>query len=126
MIKYLSLEEALYLHDQIIIASGGKEGINDFGLLHASLERPKASFGGKDLYFSIVLKAAALLHSLVLNHPFIDANKRTALLCLLTFLKKNNKDLKANYDEIVAFLLNVESKKYSVKKIAGWLKKHSF
>ena len=77
--KYLSLEDVLLYHERIIQESGGSEGIRDFGLLHSAIERPKASFAGKDLYQDIFTKAAALVHSLVLNHPFIDANKRTAL-----------------------------------------------
>ena len=51
---------------------------------------PQASFGGEDLYPTIIDKAAALFHSLIFNHPFLDGNKRIGVLVMLTFLKMNN------------------------------------
>ncbi len=76
--KYLSAEQVLFIHSRLIDETGGSHGIRDTGLLQAAVERPKATFGGKDLYPDIFYKAAALLESLIKNHPFIDGNKRTA------------------------------------------------
>ncbi len=125
MTKYLSLEEVLYLHQEIVEKTGGKEGILDFGSLHASIERPKASFGGKDLYFDIFAKAAALIHSLILNHPFADGNKRTGLVAMIRFLEMNNISFQAVSDELLELVLNIENKTYSIKSLAFWIKKHS-
>ena len=122
--KYLNLEQVLYLHDQIINESGGSEGIRDFGLLHSAIERPKASFAGKDLYPDVFAKAAALIHSLVLNHPFIDGNKRTALVSVTRFLKINNKDLKVGFSQLINLALKIESKKMDISDLTVWLKKH--
>lgn len=122
---YLSLEEVLYLHDLIIKKSGGSQGIRDLGLLLAALERPKVTFSGKDLYETIFSKAAALIHSLVLNHAFVDGNKRTAFACCLRFLEINGYRFKADFKELINFLLEIESKKIKMSGITSWLEKHS-
>lgn len=124
MIKYLSLEEVVYLHQEIIKKTGGKEGIREFGLLHAALERSKATFGGEDLYPDVFTKAAALIQSLILNHPFIDGNKRTGLVALIGFLKINKIRLRANGDQLLKLVLDIEKKKYSIKILSAWLRKH--
>jgi len=121
--KYLTLEEILYLHDSIILKTGGREGVRDFSLLYSAIERPKASFAGKDLYKDVFSKAAALVHSLVLNHPFVDGNKRTAIASLIRFLKVNNLNLQASQKELVDFVLAIESKKMGVEGIVSYLKK---
>lgn len=120
-----SVEEVLYLHDRIIQRSGGSHGVRDVGLLKSALARPLASFGGKDLYPTVNLKAAAIVHSLLLNHPFVDGNKRTALAVMVYFLKNNGFKLKAGKKELVNFALWVENKKPDIKKIANWIKKHT-
>jgi len=125
MTKYLKLEEVLYLHQEIIEKTGGKEGIGNFGLLHASIERPKASFGGKDLYPDVFTKAAVLIHSLILNHPFIDGNKRTGLVAMIRFLEVNGVSLQITSDELLKLVLDIERKKYSIKSLVFWIKKHS-
>ena len=80
--KYISIDEVVAIHFELINQFGGSQGMRDFGLLHSAVERSRASFGGEDLYPDIFSKAAALLHSLILNHPFIDGNKRTSYVSL--------------------------------------------
>lgn len=123
--KYLSIEEVLFLYDQIIQKTGGKQGIRSPELLFSAIERPKTTFAGKDLYPDIYSKASALVHSLILNHPFVDGNKRTVLACLFRFLEINGIQLKANFKQLVNFVLDIENKKMSFKKIIFWLKQHS-
>ena len=76
MTVYLSLEQVLGLHRIQLQRFGGAAGLRDRGLLESALARPQMTFGGEDLYPDIPAKAAALLHSLVANHPFVDGNKR--------------------------------------------------
>lgn len=123
--KYLSVEEVLFLYDQIIQKSGGKQGIRSPELLFSAVERPKTTFAGKDLYPDIYSKASALVHSLILNHPFVDGNKRTALACLFRFLEINGVQLKVNFEQLISFALDIENKKTSFKEIIFWLKKYS-
>jgi len=78
MTVLLSLEDALEIHRQVIAETGGSPGIRDVRLLDSAMHRPQASFAGLDLYPGLAEKAAALLHSLVMNHPFVDGNKLRA------------------------------------------------
>lgn len=124
-VKFIPLEDVIFIHEAIIDRVGGKAGIRDFTLLHSAIFRPQASFGGKDLYPSIFDKAAALIHSLLLNHPFNDGNKRTALASCERFLNINSIEITASQKDKVQFTLDIESKKLNLQDIAKWLKTHS-
>lgn len=123
--NYLTLEEVYAIHQTMIVVGGGRGDIHDFTLLHSAVERPKAIFGGQELYPSIWLKAAALLHSLVKNHPFDDGNKRTAYYSTKRFLYINGYVLKTFKQTIVHFMVNVDVKNLSLEEISRWLKAHS-
>ena len=122
--KFITLEEVIAIHEAVLQQTGGRQGIHDFLLLHSAIERPKVTFGGHDLYKTIFQKAAALIHSLILNHPFEDGNKRTALLSAARFLKKNGYQLRP-YPEAVQFTLDIDQKRKNLEEIALWLKIHS-
>lgn len=123
--KYLIPQNVIQIHFELIEATGGMQGLRDLGLLESAVLRPQASFGGKDLYPTLAIKAAALVHSLLLNHVFADGNKRTATISMAEFLIINGKEFKATNKEIVKFALWVENKKPSIKQIAQWIKKHT-
>jgi len=72
----ITLEEVIAIHHLLIEEFGGEEGIRDAGLIEAAIQRPFATFDGKDLYPTPLEKAAGILESFVNNHPFIDGNKR--------------------------------------------------
>ena len=105
--------------------SGGSHGLRDLGLMESAVARPQASFGGKDLYPNIFLKAGALIHGLLRNHPFVDGNKRTSMYSAMTFLELNGYHFQAEQKEVVVFALKVENKKLEVEEIAKWLKEHT-
>lgn len=123
--KFLELEEVLAIHDAMLGVGGGRAGIHDFTLLHSAVERPKAHFGDNYLYGSLWLMAAALMHSLVKNHPFEDGNKRTAFFSTLRFLRKNGYNFAAHRAEIVKFMVAVDVQNTTLEEIAFWLKKHA-
>ena len=122
--KYLTPQNVIQIHFEIVEETGGSQGLRDLGLLESAVLRPHATFGGKDLYPELTLKAAALIHSLLLNHVFVDGNKRTATLSMIEFLIINGKKFKATNKEIVNVTLWVENKKPSIDQIATWIKKH--
>ncbi len=124
-LNYLGIEEVYNIHLRMLKVGGGREGVRDFTLIHSAVERPKASFGGKLLYPDIWYQAAALIQSLIKNHPFEDGNKRTGFFSTLRFLNINGYNIKATKKEIVLFALDVDIKKLSLKQISSWLKKHS-
>ena len=123
--RYVEIAEVYTLHRLIIQRAGSKAEVRDFTLLHSAVERNKASYNGRDLYPTIYLKAAALLQSLCLNHPFSDGNKRTAWATTHLFLWRNGKKLKARTKEAVEFMVWVDRKKPTVQQIAEWLEKHT-
>lgn len=83
--RYLTLGEVVELYRSVVEQSGGSSGIRDLGALESALAQPRATFGGDDLHVTLVDKAAALGFSLILNHPFLDGNKRIGHAALETF-----------------------------------------
>ncbi|RJP32011.1 MAG: type II toxin-antitoxin system death-on-curing family toxin [Candidatus Omnitrophota bacterium] len=84
--RYLSLSEVLELHRLVLEQSGGMTGIRDLGAIESALALPRMTFGGVDLYQILQEKAAARCFSMVMNHPFIDGNKRVGHAAMETFL----------------------------------------
>lgn len=104
---------------------GGSQGIRDLSLVESAVERPKATFDGIDLYTDVYTKAAALMHSLLKNHAFVDGNKRTAYASCGVFLKLNGYKLDNMHEASLEFAMNVENNSLDFKQIATWLKKNS-
>lgn len=123
--KYLTTEEVLFIHDQAVKRFGGSFGVRDIGLLESALARQQASFGRNDLYTTTFDKAAALMHSLLKNHPFVDGNKRTSLSVTALFLTINGYRLVNSGKEAIAFVMQVENNSLSPEEISSWLTKHT-
>lgn len=123
--KYLTVKDVLLLHELQIKAYGGSHGLRDLSLLESAVGRVQASFDGKELYETIFLKGAALVHSLLLNHQFVDGNKRTAMFSVMTFFEMNGYKFIAEQKEIVKCALWIENKKPSIEEIADWLEQNS-
>lgn len=121
----LSIERVVYLHENIVDIAGGKQGMRDFTLLHSALEQCKATFAGEDLYPTLFEKATALLHFLVMNHAFLNANKRTAYQTMKKFLLDNGYRIHATQKEIVKFCIAVDNDGCKGKNIVRWLEKHT-
>ena len=123
--KYLYPKQVLYLYQRLIQETGGTMGLRDEGLLESAVYRPQASFGGQDLYPDLFSKVAALGHSLVSNHPFIDGNKRVGFEAMRLMLRLNGHDIHASTDTKYAFVMDMAKGKLTEQAIAGWLKRHS-
>jgi death-on-curing protein len=123
--RYLSPEQVLFIHARLIAETGGEHGIRDLGLLSSAVSRPQAVFNGNELYPDIYHKAAALLESLVNNHPFVDVNKRTGFTAAAMFLRINGYSLTATNQDVESFVLSVASGNQSVETIAEWLRLHN-
>lgn len=124
-IKFLTVIRVLAIHDYMVKRFGGSHGIRDLGLVESAVMRPQAGFGGEYLYKNIFDMAAALLQSLLKNHPFVDGNKRTALSSAGIFLKINDYKLINNHKEEVEFGVKVDSQNLTLAQISAWLKNHS-
>ncbi|HMO63552.1 MAG TPA: type II toxin-antitoxin system death-on-curing family toxin [Ferruginibacter sp.] len=121
----ISLKEATVIHEILIDNFGGLHGIRDFGSLESALNRPLQSFDNQELYPGAINKAAALLESILVNHPFIDGNKRTGYTLVRLFLLKNEIDIKATQEEKYDFIMSVASGTSSFNSIVEWLTNHA-
>ena len=122
--RYLTLNEALEIYRRIVDQSGGSFGIRDLRSLESSLAQPRATFGGEDLYPTIVEKASALGFSLIQNHPFVDGNKRIGHAVMETFLILNGFEINAAVDEQEQVILTIASGKMKRDEMAEWLRAH--
>jgi death-on-curing protein len=122
--RYLSLAEVLDLHERLIATSGGTGGIRDIHLLESAVYQPRVTFDQTDLYPDMISKAAALCHSLIINHPFIDGNKRVGHAAMETFLILNGFEIDADIDEQERLVLDIASGKLSREEFTSWLGRH--
>ena len=104
--RYPTLVEILELHEAIITSTGGAPGIRDMGALESAVNQPRLTFDQTDLYPDTVSKAAALCFSLVMNHPFVDGNKRVGHAAMETFLILNGLEIVADVNEQEHLMLN--------------------
>ena len=123
--RYLSISETLDLHERIIASSGGATGIRDLGALESAMGQPYASFGGKDLYPDAAAKAAALCFSIVMNHPFVDGNKRVGHAAMEVFLLLNGFEISSEVDEQEDVILRLAAGQLDRNDLVSWLKKHT-
>lgn len=122
---YLSAAQVLFIHSRLLAETGGTAGVRELGLLEAAVARPQATFDGSELYPDIHSKAAALMDSLVNNHPFVDGNKRVGITAAALFLQRNGLDLTATNDELETFTLQVAQGGLTTAEIALWFAAHT-
>jgi len=122
--RYLTLTELLALHSRIVEQSGGAAGVSNRGGLESALAQPRMTFGGEDLYPTIVEKAAALGFSLIKNHPFLDGNKRIGHAAMEVFLVLNGFEIDAAVDEQEQVILQVASAELGRDDFTEWLRRH--
>lgn len=118
MTRYLTLESFVKETARIGFV------VKDLGLLDSALARPRTSLFGEDAYPSLELKAAAMVESIILNHPMIDGNKRSSWFALNAFVLLNGFVINATQDEAFDFVLGVAMKKLDLNQSASWIAKH--
>lgn len=123
--NYLNSQQVLFIHARLIAETGGQTGLRDLHLLESAIARPLATFDGSDLYPGLFEKAAALLDSLVNNHPFEDGNKRTGITATGLFLRANGYGLRTSSEELEAFTMRVATEHPPIAELASWLETHS-
>ena len=116
--------EVLEIYRRIMQQSGGLVGIRDLGGLESAVAQPRMTFGGVELYPTLIEKAAALGFSLIQNHPFVDGNKRTGHASMEIFLVLNGHQIRASVDEQVEIILQVAAGVMSRDMFAEWLGSH--
>lgn len=122
--RYLTLAEVLDLHRRVIAQSGGAQGIRELGGIEAALAQPQMTFDGLDLYPTVESKAVAICYSLVMNHPFIDGNKRIGHAAMETFLVLNGFELTADVDDSERTILQLAAGTLPRDELLAWVTNH--
>jgi death-on-curing protein len=116
-----SFEEVIAIHQVLIDEFGGATGIRDQSLLEAALFRPTQTFDRKELYPTPIEKAAAVLESVVVNHPFVDGNKRTGYVLMRMILLEAGLDINASQEEKYDLVMGVAKGDFNHSRIAQWI-----
>lgn len=120
----LTTEYVCLLHKLVIETSGGEAGVRDRVLLDSAVSGIYQTFDGVDLYLTKEEKAARLAFNLIKDHAFLDGNKRTGLLAMLSFLTINGIYLKYSDKELVRLGLSLAEGKMQYEDLLVWVKKH--
>ena len=121
---FLTVDDIIESHQNQIDTYGGSHGIRDIGLIESAIGQPEASFGGEYLHADIFEMAAAYIYHLVMNHPFVDGNKRVGLEAALIFLEINNENLNASDEELVDLVLKTTAGQVGKREIAEFFRFH--
>lgn len=117
MTEYVTTADALFFHKQLIERYGGASGIRDAGALESALHRPETGY-----YDTLIHEAAALLESLVQNHPFVDGNKRVAFAVVDVFLRINGYSITADSKAIYKYVIKLfEERMFDMEHLVPWL-----
>jgi death-on-curing protein len=121
---YLTFEQLLQIHRELIDDTGGSHGVRDEGLLQSAAEQPKAGFGGAEFYPTLADKAAALAFTIIKNHPCVDGNKRLGNAAVRVFLMINGHAVTGSVDERESVILRVAAGEMSREDFTDWLRGH--
>lgn len=122
---FLTLAEILEIHEVQISLFGGSLGLRDRGSLESALAQPEMSFGGQRLHDDLFEMAAAYLFHIVMNHPFVDGNKRTGTVAARVFLYLNDYDLDSTEDDLADIVLSVAGGRAGKAEVAVFLRNNS-
>jgi len=123
MIK-LTKEQIYILHRDLINAHGGSDGLRDEALLDSALAAPFQTFGGQYMYLTIQQRAVRLGFGLLMNHPFIDGNKRIGAHVMLTVLAMNGIELEYTQKELYEVILKIAASEASFEELLNWVLDH--
>jgi len=123
--RYLTVAEVFLIHEHDLQRYGGSSGLRSIALLESAVFRPQTSYGGEELYETIFEKTASMIHAIISNHPFIDGNKRTAMVSGAVFLNLNGYSLELTQEKFVEVAMAVASKKMLLKDLAVSIEENS-
>ena len=121
---FLSVDDVLLLHADTIDIDGGSHGVRDHGLLDAAVAMPRQQFGGDYLHEDLAAMATAYMFHIAQNHPFVDGNKRAAVLSALALLKVNGIEELPGPNDLESITLQVAAGKMGKEPLTKWIRKH--
>lgn len=123
--KYVSQFDLLQIRTKLAAENGDQFNVLDVNNLKSALAAPRASMFGEELHATVWDKAAALLFSLIKNHPFYDGNKRIAWRAVEAFLDRNGYTLRADPDDALHFTTRIAATDVENEEIGAWLRAHA-
>jgi len=120
-IIFIPKEVILFFHEQLIQTYGGTYGIRDENSLDSALEQPKITFEGKYLHDTLIKMAAAYGYHLCNNHPFVDGNKRIALIAMDVFLQRNGFEIISSKKETYKMIITLATGEFTKNQLVKWL-----
>jgi len=120
----IQLQDVLSIHKILIDQFGGAQGIRDKAGIESAIARPYSTFDNQELYPTPEEKAAAIIESIVTNHPFMDGNKRTGYVMMRLLLLNAGKDIEASEEKKYDFVINIASGQMDFDSIKTWIKDH--
>jgi death-on-curing protein len=121
-VRFLTVVDVVEIHGRIISAAGGAFAVRDSGALQSAVAQPRARFEGADLYPTLEEKAAALMFSLIRNHPFVDGNKRIGHAAAEAFVLLNGKELHSTVDDAERVVTGVAAGTSSRAELVEWIR----
>ncbi|MEO5648708.1 MAG: type II toxin-antitoxin system death-on-curing family toxin [Ginsengibacter sp.] len=121
----ITVKQSLEIHEILIGKYGGSMGVRDLNGLESALARPFQTFGGEDLYPDFFAKAAAIAESIIINHPFIDGNKRTGYVLMESILRYANVKIIADDELLYNFMISISTGEKRFDDIVKWLKNNT-
>jgi death-on-curing protein len=122
--RFLSLARVVEIQRNSIETYGGDPGVRDNGLLESAIAQPQAMFGGQFLHEDIESMGAAYLFHLVMNHPFVDGNKRVGAMAAFIFLEMNGRELMTAPEAYRDLVLDLAAGKLDKADVIAFFKKH--
>jgi len=123
--RYLTAQQLLLIHSRLIDQTGGSAGVRDQNRIKSVIEAPKQAVFGQEQYATVFKKATVYIRNIIYDHPFVDGNKRTAMLSGLTFLDLNGYTTDCKPGEIEKLAVRIATKKITINEITGWLEKRA-
>ncbi len=124
-VAYLTFNDLMQIHDELVIARfGGSYGVLNAGALESVIAMPQQEVFGTELYADIPAKAGILFYLLVQNHCYVDGNKRTAVIALETFIRRNQYVLAATNDELFELAIAVATSRLDKDQTTDWIRAH--
>ena len=122
--RILSKSQIIAIHNMLIADTGGIEGIRDETLLDSAIAAPFQTFGEQELLPSTQQKAARLGYGIIMNHPFVDGNKRSGAHIMLLLLEINGIVLEYTQEELYGIILSVASRDVEYEALLRWVLDH--
>lgn len=118
----IHIKEIEQIHNLLVEEFRGAKGIRDLGALDAAINQPFATFDQQELYSNPVDKAAAIIESILINHPFMDGNKRTGYVLMRLLLLQSGQDIQAEQEEKYNFVISIATGELAFDGIKKWIK----